>query len=247
MDSEQKSGRGFFSSLAARHGNGGRGAVAETALEWAEEQRRVMVEKQLRQRGIRDDRVLEAMSRVPRHEFVPPELFRESYADHPLPIGGGQTISQPYMVAAMCEALALEGSERVLEIGTGLGYEAAVLACLAAHVYTIECDPALARCARERLSRLGFGDGVDVIEGDGSVGYAPKAPYDGILVAAAAPDVPARLFEQLVEGGRLAIPVGERDCQELHLIRKSGGSPLVTKLGFCRFVPLLGVHGWEEL
>ena len=131
MDSEQKSGRGFFSSLAARHGNGGRRAVAETALKWAEEQRRVMVEKQLRQRGIRDDRVLQAMSRVPRHEFVPPELFREAYQDHPLPIGGGQTISQPYMVAAMIEILALKGSERVLEVGTGSGYEAAVLARLA--------------------------------------------------------------------------------------------------------------------
>jgi protein-L-isoaspartate(D-aspartate) O-methyltransferase len=216
-------------------------------LEWAEEQRRAMVETQLRRRGIRDERVLEAMGEVPRHEFVPPELLRESYEDHPLPIGGGQTISQPYIVAQMIEALALSGPERVLEIGTGSGYEAAVLARLAAHVYTIECDAALARTARERLNRLGFGDAVVVIEGDGSAGYPPEAPYDGILVAAAAPEVPSDLVEQLVDGGRLVIPVGDRASQELRLIRKLDGSPVVSNLGYCRFVPLLGAHGWEEI
>ena len=246
MDSEEKSSRRFFSTPLVG-GNGSRRDSVAVTLEWAEEKRRAMVETQLRGRGIRDERVLEAMGQVPRHEFVPAELLRESYEDHPLPIGGGQTISQPYIVAQMVEALALQGSERVLEVGTGSGYQAAVLARLAARVYTIECDPALARTARERLNRLGFGDTVEVIEGDGSAGYAPGAPYDGILVAAAAPDVPVQLVEQLAEGGRLVIPVGERDSQELRLIHKLGGTPVVTKLGYCRFVPLLGAHGWEEL
>jgi len=245
MDREDKSGRRMFPSLP-RGGNGSRRDSVAVLREWAEEQRRAMVETQLRRRGIRDERVLEAMGEVPRHEFVPPELLRESYEDHPLPIGGGQTISQPYIVAQMVEALALCGPERVLEVGTGSGYQAAVLARLAARVYTIECEPSLARTARERLNRLGFGDTVEVIEGDGSAGYAPGAPYDGMLVAAAAPDVPMQLIEQLAEGGRLVIPVGERDSQELRLIRKLDGNPVVTKLGYCRFVPLLGAHGWEQ-
>jgi protein-L-isoaspartate(D-aspartate) O-methyltransferase len=246
MESEEKSGRGFFAGLS-RGGNGSRRDSIAVTLEWAEEKRRAMVENQLRRRGIRDERVLEAMGEVPRHEFVPPELLREAYEDHPLPIGGGQTISQPYIVAQMVEALALSGSERVLEVGTGSGYQAAVLARLAARVYTIECDAALARTARERLNRLGFGDTVEVIEGDGSAGYAPEAPYDGILVAAAAPDVPIELVEQLVEGGRLVIPVGERSSQELRLVRKLDGGRVVSSLGYCLFVPLLGAHGWEEI
>jgi protein-L-isoaspartate(D-aspartate) O-methyltransferase len=186
------------------------------------------------------------MAQVPRHEFVPADLFLQAYEDHPLPIGGGQTISQPYIVAAMIEALALRGAERVLEVGTGSGYEAAVLARLAAHVYTIEYDPALAHSAAERLGRMGFSDTVTVVEGDGSLGYSPAAPYDGILVAAAAPDVPEPLFEQLTEGGRLVIPVGGRDWQQLRLIRKDLGRPVITGLGNCRFVPLLGAHGWEQ-
>jgi protein-L-isoaspartate(D-aspartate) O-methyltransferase len=242
---DQKPNRGFFSSLVPRHSNGGARSAAAATLEWAGEQRRAMIETQLRRRGIRDPRVLEAMAQVPRHEFVPPQLFREAYEDHPLPIGGGQTISQPYMVAAMVEALALRGAEKVLEVGTGSGYEAAVLARLAAKVYTIEYDAGLARTARERLSRMGLAN-VIVVEGDGSLGYPASAPYDGILVAAAAPEVPARLFEQLTEGGRLVIPVGRRDWQELRLIRKLDGGPVVTGLGQCRFVPLLGEHGLEE-
>ena len=246
MESENKSGRGFFGSLP-RGGNGSRRDSVAVTLEWAEEKRRAMVETQLRRRGIRDERVLEVMGQVPRHEFVPAELLRESYEDHPLPIGGGQTISQPYIVAQMVEALALQGDERVLEVGTGSGYQAAVLARLAARVYTIECDPSLARTARERLRRLGFGDTVEVIEGDGGAGYAPGAPYDGTLVAAAAPDVPMQLIEQLAERGRLVIPVGERASQELRLIQKLGGSPVISRLGFCRFVPLLGAQGWEEI
>ena len=247
MESNDPHTRGFFSSLRARHGNGGRKDRVTELLEWAAAEREAMVEEQLRRRGIRDERVLEAMSQVPRHEFVPPELVHQAYKDHPLPIGGGQTISQPYMVAAMAEALELQGTERVLEIGTGSGYEAAVLARLAVHVYTIECDPALARTAKERLDSMRLGDVVDVIEGDGSLGYAPAAPYDGILVAAAAPEIPACLFEQLAEGGRLVIPVGQLDCQELCQVRKSGGKPVSRQLGYCRFVPLRGAHGWEEI
>jgi len=242
---DKQPNRGFFSSLIPRHGNGGGRSAAAATLEWAEEQRRAMVETQLRRRGIRDERVLAAMGRMPRHEFVPPQLFPEAYEDHPLPIGGGQTISQPYIVAAMIEALALQGAESVLEVGTGSGYEAAVLAALAARVYTIEYDAELARTARERLSRMGLAN-IVVIEGDGSLGYPAAAPYEGILVAAAAPEIPPRLFEQLTEGGRLVIPVGRRDWQELRLIRKLDAKPVVTRLGQCRFVPLLGEHGWEE-
>ncbi|MGH9782863.1 MAG: protein-L-isoaspartate(D-aspartate) O-methyltransferase [Terriglobia bacterium] len=247
MESEDKSRRGYFASLLHRGGNGSQRKAFAASAEWAESARRAMVERQLRRRGIRDERVLEAMGELPRHEFVPPELFSQAYEDHPLPIGGGQTISQPYMVAAMLEALELEGTERVLEVGTGSAYEAALLARLAAHVYTIECDAALARSAKERLDRMGLGVVVEVIEGDGSLGYPPAAPYDGILVAAAAPEIPPCLLEQLVEGGRLAIPVGDRDCQELRQIRKRQASPVVRHLGYCRFVPLLGAHGWEEI
>ena len=246
MDSEDKSSRGFFSSLLPRRGNGSQKGAFAASEEWAAAERRAMVERQLRRRGIRDERVLDAMGELPRHEFVPPEFLSQAYEDHPLPIGGGQTISQPYMVAAMLEALELKGTERVLEVGTGSGYEAALLARLAAHVYTIEYDPELARTAKERLSGMGLGDPVEVIEGDGSLGYPPAAPFDGILVAAGAPDIPACFFEQLVEGGRLVIPVGDRDSQELRQIRKCEGKPIVRHLGYCRFVPLLGAHGWEE-
>lgn len=247
MDSEDQHARGFFSSLRGRHGNGARKDRVAATLEWAAAERQAMVEHQLRRRGIRDERVLEAMGQIPRHEFVLPELIHQAYQDHPLPIGGSQTISQPYMVAAMVEALELKGTERVLEVGTGSGYEAAVLARLAAHVYTIECDPALARSAKVRLDSMGLCDLVDVIEADGSLGYPPAAPYDGILVAAAAPEISGCFFEQLVEGGRLVIPVGERDCQELRQVRKCEGKPVSRQLGYCRFVPLRGAHGWEEI
>lgn len=247
MDSEDKSRRGYFASLLHGGGNGSRKGAFVASEEWAAAERRAMVEQQLRRRGIRDERVLEAMGELPRHEFVPQELIPEAYADHPLPIGGGQTISQPYMVAAMLEALELEGTERVLEVGTGSAYEAALLARLAAHVYTIECDAELARSARERLGSMGLGAVVDVIEGDGSLGYPPAAPYDGILIAAAAPEIPPCLLEQLVEGGLLVIPVGDRDCQELRQIHKREGDPVVRHLGYCRFVPLRGAHGWEEI
>ena len=246
MESENRTSRAFFSGFVRRK-NGSRRDSAGATLEWAREQRRDMVETQLRRRGVRDERVLAAMSQVPRHEFVPPERLRKAYEDHPLPIGGGQTISQPYIVAAMVESLSLRGTDRVLEVGTGSGYQAAVLARLAARVYTIECDPTLARTAQERLDRLGLGDKVEVIEGDGSGGYAPEAPYDAILVAAAAPDVAMQLIEQLLEGGRLAIPVGDRESQQLRLIRKISGRPAISNLGYCRFVPLLGAHGWQNI
>ncbi len=203
-----------------------------------------MVEKQLRRRGIRDPAVLDAMLRVPRHEFIPGPC-RTSYADEPQLIGAGQTISQPYMVAAMAEALELKGPERVLEVGAGCGYHAAVLAELASEVFTIERQPELVDLARRNLSRLGYSR-VTVIEGDGSLGYPKAAPYQAISVAAGAPDVPARLLEQLdPDGGRLAIPVGPLDDQELRLIRKFPDRLETRVVNFCRFVPLRGAQAWR--
>ncbi len=238
----------FFSSSRPAKGNGAKAASFAPTLEWAAEQRQAMVVRQLRRRGIRDERVLQAMGEVPRHEYVPPEHRRIAYEDHPVSIGQGQTISQPYMVAAMTEALELRGTERVLEVGTGSGYQAAILARLAARVYTIERDPELFRLAGERLERLGVtgGDTVVLLHGDGSEGYPPAAPYDGILVAAAAPRVPDCFLEQLAEGGRLVIPVGSLDQQEFRQVRKCQGKPVSRVLGHCRFVPLKGRHGWEN-
>ena len=236
-----------FSSRRGRHPQDDGGRRFTVTPEWAAEKRQVMVEHQLRRRGIRDELVLEAMNQVPRHEFVSPEFAPQAYEDHPLPIGQGQTISQPYMVAAMVEALELKGSERVLEVGTGSGYQAAVLARLAARVYTIECNPVLACQAEERLRGMGLAESVVVICGDGSQGYPPTAPYDGILVAAAAPEVPDCYWEQLVEGGRLVIPAGSLDCQELRQIRKCAGQAMTRMLGYCRFVPLVGSQGWSTV
>lgn len=211
-------------------------------------QRTQMVEWQLRRRDIRNPRVLDAFREVPREEFVPPQHAGEAYEDQPLPIGAGQTISQPYMVAAMTEALELRGTERVLEVGTGSGYQAAILARLAARVYTIEREPVLFQSAVERLDRLGVTNdsAVVLLHGDGSEGYPPAAPYDGILVAAAAPRVPDCFLEQLVEGGRLVIPVGSLEHQEFRQVRKCQGKPVSRVLGHCRFVPLKGRHGWEN-
>lgn len=241
-----KSARGFFPFRSGRHPQDDGGGRFTLTPEWAAEKRQAMVEHQLRRRGIREERVLEAMNQVPRHEFVSPEFAPQAYEDHPLPIGQGQTISQPYMVAAMVEALELQGHERVLEVGTGSGYQAAVLARLAARVYTIECNAVLACQAEERLRGMGLAESVVVICGDGSLGYPPTAPYDAILVAAAAPEVPDCFGEQLVEGGRLVIPVGNLDCQELRQIRKGAGQAVSRGLGYCRFVPLTGRHGWKE-
>lgn len=206
-----------------------------------------MVTRQLRGRGIRDERVLRAMETVWRHEFVPESHRRLAYADEPLPIGAGQTISQPYMVAAMAEALALRGDEKVLEVGTGSGYAAAVMALLASRVCTIECMAELVAMARENLARSGFSDRVTVIEGDGTLGYPPEAPYQAISVAAGAPEVPASLVDQLDDQeGRLVIPVGSVRDQELRLIRKSQGRVESRVVTYCRFVPLHGAQGWRN-
>ena len=211
--------------------------------DWATE-RRQMVETQLRRRHIRDERVLGAMLEIPREEFVPAESRVESYCDDPIHIGCGQTISQPYMTALMAEVLELRGTETVLEIGAGCGYAAAVLGMLAARVISLEIIPKLARLARENLRRTGRDANVEVVEGDGSMGFSERAPYDAISVAAGAPDVPAALLEQLNDPGCLVIPVGEPNDQELRVIWKRHGRTDYRVATFCRFVPLRGGEGW---
>jgi protein-L-isoaspartate(D-aspartate) O-methyltransferase len=208
-------------------------------------QRAEMLEKQLRRRGVHDSGVLAAMAAVPREEFVPPEFRQRAYEDAPLPIGEGQTISQPYIVAAMTAALHLMGNDRVLEIGTGCGYQAAILSHLAKIVFTIESRSALASSATARLDRLGF-ENVHVHCGDGTLGLPELALFDAILVAAAAPGVPQPLRAQLAEGGRLILPVGDAENQELLLIERHGNSFETLTLEACRFVPLIGYHGWKE-
>src|SRR5580658_4768461 len=208
-------------------------------------QRAEMIEKQLRRRGVRDSGVLAAMVAVPREEFVPKEFRQRAYEDAPLPIGEGQTISQPYIVAAMTAALHLNGSDHVLEIGTGCGYQAAILSHLAKIVFTIESRSQLASSATARLDRLGF-ENVHVHCGDGTLGLPELAPFDAILVAAAAPSVPEPLRAQLAEGGRLILPVGDADSQELLHIERHGNSFETRTLEACRFVPLIGYHGWKE-
>lgn len=207
--------------------------------------RREMVERQLRRRGIKDQRVLAAMARVPRHRFVLPPDEGEAYADTPLPIGLGQTISQPYMVARMTEILALPASARVLEVGTGSGYQAAVLAEIAAEVYSVERHARLAERARALLAELGF-ENVEVIVGDGSLGLPEKAPFDGILVTAAAPKVPAPLQEQLAPGGRLVIPVGDSYYQSLAVVERTARGLRRRNVFGCRFVPLVGSEAFPE-
>jgi protein-L-isoaspartate(D-aspartate) O-methyltransferase len=201
-------------------------------------ERQHMVETQLRARGIRDERLLGAMARVPRHEFVDPRYRDQAYEDHPLPIGAGQTVSQPYIVALMVERLSLQPSSIVMEIGTGSGYLTALLGELAQHVYSIERHAQLARQAEAILAGLGVTN-VTVLVGDGSKGLPEHAPYDVIIVSAAASQVPPALFEQLREGGRMIIPVGLPEAQELQLVRKREGKPLITVLEGCRFVPLI--------
>jgi protein-L-isoaspartate(D-aspartate) O-methyltransferase len=204
-----------------------------------------MVETQLRKRGISSPRVLEAMAAVPRHQFVPEEFRGHAYADKPLPIGEGQTISQPYMVAAMTEALELTGSERVLEIGTGSGYQAAVLSLLVDQVLTVENHTSLALAAQERLTHLGYAN-VHVHNGDGSAGFPDAAPYDTILVTAGAPEIPQVFARQLREGGRVVIPVGDRDNQELVWAQMKDGKLKSRVLFNCKFVLLLGRYGWNR-
>lgn len=222
--------------------NGAKSDLDSATLELA---RRDMVDRQLRKRNISSLGVLEAMDSVPRHLFVPPEHIGDAYADTPLPIGMGQTISQPYMVAAMADALWPKGPEKLLEIGGGSGYQAAVLSLLAREVIAVESQPALADAARARLARLGYNN-VRIETGDGSQGWPPDAPYDAILVTAAAPYVPPPLIEQLADGGRLVIPVGSATQQELLRIIKREGRTTRESLFACRFVPLLGRFGWPS-
>lgn len=209
-----------------------------------EKERRLMVARQIEGRGVSDPKVLEAMNVIPRHRFVPPNYQDMAYDDRPLPIGHGQTISQPYIVALMTEMLTLSPQDRVLEIGAGSGYQAAVLSHLAKEVYSIERLPDIASLARQNLSAVGITN-VTVIKGDGTLGHLEKAPYNAIILTAAAPDVPKPLIEQLAEGGRLVCPVGGHDFQTLVKIVKKEGEPITTSHGGVCFVPLIGKYGWE--
>jgi len=204
-----------------------------------------MIQEQLRARGIRDERVLAAMTKVPREVFVGAGDRGQAYGDFPLPIGAGQTISQPYMVAAMVEVLDVQSSDCVLEIGTGTGYEAAVLGELAGEVWTVERHIELADQARDILEELGSTN-VHVLHGDGSRGVPEEAPFDKILVAAGAPRLPEALVAQLADGGRLVVPVGSRHEQQLQLVRKSADQVTISMHELCRFVPLVGESGWQE-
>jgi protein-L-isoaspartate(D-aspartate) O-methyltransferase len=205
---------------------------------WADE-RAAMVERQLRRRGIDDERVLAAMGRVPRELFVPPDLRDEAYADAALPIGARQTISQPYMAALICEQLALRGTERVLDVGTGSGYQAAALAELAGEVHTIERIPELAEQASANLAAAGYADRVRLHVGDGTRGVPECAPFAAIAVAAAALEAPPALYEQLEERGRLVVPIGGSDGQWLEVVVRTREGPAVLRTVPCRFVPLV--------
>ncbi len=208
--------------------------------------REAMVAEQLRTRGIADERVLAAMAAIPRDAFVPEDERWEAYADEALPIGAGQTISQPYMVAIMTELLDVQPGDRILEIGTGSGYQAAVLAWLGARVTSIERQETLIPDARARLDELGLGDRVEIRLADGSLGDPAGAPWDGIIVTAAAPAIPDALREQLADGGRLVIPVGPRDHQTLTLVTRHGDEWTERPDGACVFVPLIGAGGFES-
>ncbi len=210
-------------------------------------QRKKMVDSQIRSRGIRDERVMRAMEKIPRHLFIDEGLIDQAYSDGPLPIGEKQTISQPYIVAIMTEALELKGPEKVLELGTGSGYQAAILAELADRVFTIERIASLAQKARKLLESLNYYN-VAIRVGDGTYGWREESPFDAILVTAGSPSIPRILVEQLVIGGRLVIPVGGRYSQSLiKLTRLSENPDDVRKedLGGCRFVNLIGEHGWK--
>jgi protein-L-isoaspartate(D-aspartate) O-methyltransferase len=206
-------------------------------------ERLLMVETQIASRGIRDPRVLEAMRGVPRHAFIPAELASAAYHDRPLPIGHGQTISQPYIVALMTELLTLQPGDHVLEIGTGSGYQAAILAHLSAEVISIERIEPVAERARKLLADLGITN-ITIIVGDGTEGYSPAAPYDGIIITASTPEIPPPLKEQLADRGRLVAPVGGRDLQELVRLVRHGGEIEEESFGGVMFVPLIGRHGW---
>jgi protein-L-isoaspartate(D-aspartate) O-methyltransferase len=209
------------------------------------ETRRRMVKEQIEVRGVSDQRVLKAMEKVPRHLFVPGALLDQAYDDSPLTIGHKQTISQPYTVAFMTEALELKGGERVLEVGTGSGYQCAVLAELAREVFSIERIPELAELARLRLKEMGYKN-VHIVVGDGTLGLKDHAPFDAIIVTASGPELPATFIEQLAEGGRLVIPVGERSSQNMYRVRKHHGEVVKDYLGPFRFVELVGRFGYQE-
>ena len=204
-----------------------------------------MVERQIEARGIRNPRVLAAMQEIPRHVFIPPPYDQSAYDDNPLPIGNGQTISQPYIVALMTELLHPDPSDNVLEIGAGCGYQAAILSRLVHRLTTIERKPAVATLARNNLASSGI-QNVEVIEGDGTQGYPQNAPYDGIIVTAATPEIPKTLTDQLADGGRLVAPVGGRDIQELVTLEKQGDLLIPEHHGGVRFVHLIGRNGWEN-
>jgi protein-L-isoaspartate(D-aspartate) O-methyltransferase len=208
--------------------------------------RLAMVEEQIQRRGIHDPRVLEAMAKIPRELFVSPDYQGEAYEDRPLPIGEGQTISQPYMVAIMTRSLELKGRERVLEIGTGSGYQAAILAELAGEVFTVERIPALGKRAMTTLRGLGY-QNIFFLTGDGSKGWPEKAPFEGIIVTAGAPEIPRTLTSQLAEGGRLVIPVGPRYSQTLYKVTRAGDQFAEEDITGCVFVPLLGTFGWKDV
>ncbi len=199
----------------------------------------------LRVKGIRDDRVLEAIGEVKRHQFVPPNLRARAYEDVPLPIGNGQTISQPYMVARMTELLELTGKEKVLEIGTGSGYQAAILAKLATKVFTVERITGLAKTAQDRLEKMDITNILHKV-GDGTLGWREFAPYECIMVTAGTPAAPISITDQLAEAGKLVIPIGPRRVQDLKLITKQDGKPVVHSKGGCIFVPLVGSGGWTS-
>ena len=207
--------------------------------------REKMVEEQIKARGIKDKRVLEVFLEVPRHQFVPPELRKEAYNDYPLPIGEGQTISQPFMVALMTELLELKGREKVLEIGTGSGYQTAILAKLSTQVYTVERIDSLLKRAKEVLDRLGFKN-IFYKAGDGSEGWKEYSPFDRIIVTAASPEIPSPLLDQMEEKGKLVIPVGTRYSQDLVRIVKERGRFKEKNFGPCVFVPLVGEFGWRD-
>jgi len=203
-----------------------------------------MVETQIAARGIRDERVQSAMRRIPRHIFVPEKARAAAYGDYPLPIGHGQTISQPYIVAMMTTLLQINPDDRVLEIGAGSGYQAAILGTLAKEVISIERIPEVALLAQENLSAASIST-VRVIVGDGTLGYPERSPYDGVLITASTPSVPPPLIDQLAEGGRLVAPVGSRDLQELIRLTRKGSDITREFFGGVVFVPLVGEHGWE--
>ncbi len=208
--------------------------------------RRMMVDRQIKGRGVKDPLVLQAMLQVPRHLFVEEALQGQAYGDFPLPIGEKQTISQPYMVAFMTEALQLEGVERVLEVGTGSGYQAAVLSRIASRVFSVERIPELARRARRVLDSIGCNN-VNIRLSDGTFGWEEEAPFDGIIVTAGAPSIPQKYKDQLAAGGRLVIPVGSKGSQVLKRITRNGEKDFTEEnLLDCRFVPLLGEYGWTE-